>query len=205
MYQCYQREKICSTQCTIHELKRKGISDRQNKLTEAGRAGHEKERKGSKEKSLSYAFEKWNYSRETSRPKILALIQSVATRIRFRAIIKSQSAQFIHKERGGLHTAKNHTQIRTSPEEICHRTATGNVTTHPADIGNSALLANIRQTSLVRVLEGTNLFCATELALTFLDLGKDLVTRFVVLGFLLRDRQFLEFLFKGFGFGHCVE
>lgn len=116
-----------------------------------------------------------------------------------------QLNSFIQTERKGGRTAKNHTQIRTSPEEICHRTTTGNVSTNPADIGNRALLADIRQTSLMRVLEGTDLFRATELALPFLDLGKDFVARFVVFGFLLRDRQFLEFVFEGFGFGHCVE
>jgi hypothetical protein len=80
------------------------------------------------------------YSLDTSRPKNLAFNQSTITRTRFRATSWSASCQ--QKTKCEL-TAKAHAQVSALPEQICHSTTTGKISTEPAHIGNSFIGTNI--------------------------------------------------------------
>lgn len=105
----------------------------------------------------------------------------------------------------GEHTAKHHTQIRTPPEEISESSATGKVPTQPTDIGNRTFFSNIRKTSLVGVLEGSNLLSLPELFLQLPDLREDFVSFVVVLGLGLGIRQFVQISLNLIGLRHGVE
>src|SRR5699024_8993098 len=107
------------------------------------------------------------------------------TRMRLRARGDAMAVQRGNNESDGNlitgeATAKHHTKISTPPEEISERSTTGKVPTQPTDIGNRTFFSNIRKTSLVGVLEGSNLLSLAELFLQLPDLSEYFVSFVVV-------------------------
>lgn len=64
------------------------------------------------------------YSRETSRPKILTLSQSMMTRTRLRAVEMSVEARM---GTGIKLTAEDHRDISGTPEQVCEATSSSNL------------------------------------------------------------------------------
>ena len=55
-------------------------------------------------------------------------------------------------------TAEAHAQVRASPKQVRQLPARGKVAGPPADVSHSLLGANVRQATIVRILERTHLF-----------------------------------------------
>lgn len=105
----------------------------------------------------------------------------------------------------GSLTAEAHAQVSTAPEKIGHGTTTCDVAAQPADVCNRTLLSDVRQTSLVGILEGTNLLGSAQLLLAFADLIENLVALLGALGLCLSLRQLLQVILDGLGLSHSVE
>lgn len=72
--------------------------------------------------------------------------------------------------RGRKLTAEAHGKVGTSPEEVGHAAAGGQVAVPPAYIGDSLFAANVGQAALVGVAEGLDILDAAELLLEQLNL-----------------------------------
>lgn len=105
---------------------------------------------------------------------------------------------------GGKHTAKAHAQISAFPEEIGHGATARDVATEPTHVGDGLLSTDIRQGSLVGILEGADLLDATELFLALGDLGQNDLAVVRVRGGLFGGEVF-EFRLEGVRLGHGVE